>query len=165
MKKCDECGGAFKNAHGIAVHKMRSKTCGENTPDASRPRGANGESGREAIRDILASSPQGLPVNEIFVALKKRGLNLNPNFVSQAASRDKSIKRIGRGIYRLKTDAFGRLEARTGTTIVEEAVAEATAISLKDMPVEALMLRIETLETQNRAFHNAHLELMKGIIA
>jgi hypothetical protein len=111
----------------------------------------------------LTDHPQGLPVTKIFEQLKSSGLHCHKHYVSQAAAADPSIVRVERGIYRLKNNVRRNATKQTGTTtVVKEAEVEVQS-GLPDMPRETLLLRIETLETQNRALHDAHLSLMRGI--
>jgi len=171
--KCDVCGKSFKNSHGISVHKIRTD-CGGSTPSSrlatrkapksngKRPTNNKGENGRQAIHRILGDHPQGLPVTKIFEELKKDGLTYHQHYVSQAAASDPTIVRIGRGVYRLKNNVRQSSVKQNGITTVQEATIEVQP-GPPDMPREALLLRIETLETQNRALHDAHLSLMRGI--
>ena len=171
MKKCDICKGSFKNAHGVSIHKLRSRACGGKTwgntagrttkrkSTGNRPRGTSGESGKEAIREILANHPQGLGTSEIRTQLEARGFRLNANYIFQAAASSPGIVRVDRGKYRLRGNVARRLQ-KSGTTVVKEAVEEAKSVSL---PREALLLRIETLETQNRALQDAHMSLIRGV--
>lgn len=174
--KCDICKQSFKNAHGVRMHKLRNETCGGGVVawgstkgrKAKKTRakiGKNGESGREAIRRILTDHPQGMALPQIFDGLKKNGLKVNQNYVSQAAASDPTIVRVERGVYRLKKNVLRGLTAATtaGTAVVEAAKTE--AMSIDDLPREALLLRIETLETQQRALHEAHLSLLRGVFA
>ena len=178
-KQCNVCNKSFKNAHGVSVHKRRSADCGERKEPwsgtagrttrqttrgrkSTRLRGSNGESGKEAIRKILADHPQGLETADIHTRLEDRGFRLKANYVSQVAAKDPSLVRVERGRYRLKGNAAKRASQRSGTSVVQEAVTEAKS-GITHIPREALLLRIETLETQNRALHDAHLSLMRGI--
>lgn len=174
MKKCDVCNKPFKNAHGVAVHKQRSPAgspCKEGLTEISQTRrnrrspskrivGKNGESGKEAIRQILADHPQGLSTDKIFAELQQRGLKPHTNYVSQAAAADPSVVRVERGVYRLKKGLKSTLPQQTGTAVVQDAIDESKAHTL---PREALLLRIETLESHNRALRDAHLSLIRGV--
>ena len=126
--------------------------------------GPNGESGRDAIRRILSEHPQGLPTAQIFAELTSSGFpKINQNYVSQDAIHDSGIVRVERGVYRLKKVRLSSgLTAAAGTAVVKEAVEEASAINL---PRETLLLRIDHLETQNRALQDAHQALLRGMIA
>ena len=170
-QQCDECNETFKNAQGVAIHKRRSQSCGGGVTWGKKTTkrkssklklGYNGESGRDAIRRILSEHPQGLPLPQIFDGLKESGLKVNQNYVSQAAASDPTIVRVERGVYRLKKNARG-LTATAGAAVVETAKTEATGMT--HLPREALLLRIETLETQNRALQDAHLSLIRGVFA
>lgn len=166
-KQCDVCSRSFKNSHGVSVHKMRTPACGGTAVSwgagkkstGRRPKGSNGESGREAIRQILTDHPQGLPASKIFEELQKRGLQFNPNYVSQAAGQDPNLIRVGRGVYRLKGKGNKKPVAQTTTTAIQTEVQT----EVMKLPREALLLRIEILETQNRALQDAHLSLMRGV--
>lgn len=163
MKKCDVCNKPFKNAHGVSTHKTRTPACGGTAMSwgagAKKPaiREAKEGSGKEAIREILKDHPQGLPTAEIRAVLESQGFHLNANYISQVAAVDPRIIRVKRGLYRLKAN----VTQRAGASVVKEAVKEIQ--SGLTLPREALLLRIETLETQNRALHDAHLSLMRGI--
>lgn len=168
-KRCNVCDKPFKNARGVNTHKIRSEACGgvkvtwgstKGRKKAGPKLGRNGESGREAIQQILSNHPQGLPLPQILAELQQRGIKVRHNYISQTAANDPSIVRVERGVYRLKKNA---LSAQAGTTVVKEAVAEATGMTR--MPVEALLLRIETLETQNRALQEAHITFVRGALA
>ena len=172
-KQCDVCNKPFKNAKGVVMHKLRSPACGggkvawgsttgKRKSTRNRLRGSNGKSGREAIREILADHPQGLETADIRTQLESRGFHLNTNYVSQAVASDSSLVRVERGRYRLKGNVARRASQRSGASVVQEAVTEAKS-GITHLPREALLLRIETLETQNRALHDAHLSLMRGI--
>ncbi len=170
MKQCDQCKKPFKNAHGVVVHKLRSAACGGkkvtwgSTKGQKSKRikvGRNGENGRDAIRQILSDHPQGMPLQQIYAELKQRGIKVNAGYVSQAAASDPNLVRVERGVYRLKKNA--RVSTRAGATVVQEAVVEAKAgLTIAHLPREALLLRIESLETQNRALRDAHLTLIRG---
>ena len=170
-KRCDVCNKSFKNARGVEVHKMRIVACGgaraaawgSGRKTTSRLKGRKGKgkgNGREVIRSILGNHPQGLTVDRIAEGLKERGFKLNPNYVSQSAASDPNVVRVTRGVYRLRKNR--KSPNQTGATVVMEAVTEAQART--DLPREALLLRIETLEAQVRAVHDAHLSLLRGVI-
>lgn len=162
-KKCDVCNKPFKNAHGVSTHKTRTPACGGTAMSwgAGAKKPAKEGSGKAAIREILADHPQGLGTAEIRTEMEERGFNMNANYISQAAAGDPGLVRVERGRYRLKSKV-GRAPQRSGTSVVQEAVAEAKS-GITNMPREALLLRIETLETQSRALHDAHLSLMRGL--
>lgn len=173
---CDVCGKYYKNAHGVDVHKKRSE-CGAgmtwgpgrkpNAPVKKRLSerkkvGNNGESGKDAIRRILADQPQGLPVHKITAELEQNGFKIHTNYVSQHAATDPTIVRVERGVYRLKR---GLPTQRTGTTVVQEAIAQTKITPLADLPREALVLQIEHLERNARAILDAHMVLLRGVLA
>lgn len=174
-KRCDVCNKPFKNAQGVAMHKSRTPACGGKKVawgqgrKTRRPshRGNQGESGKEAIRQILEQHPQGLASKKIHAELEERGFSVYAGYITQTASSDPTIVRVRRGIYRLKrqpgrprnNDASSKA---IGTRLVREAGSEAQA---GIMPRETLLLRIETLETQNRALLDAHQSLLRGAFA
>lgn len=170
MKQCDVCKKPFKNARGVIIHQLRNKTCGgkeipwgSTKGQKAKKRnkvGKNGESGREAIRQILSDHPQGLPLPQICDGLKERGFKVSVGYVSQAAANDPTLARVERGIYRLKKNALRGLTS-TGKAVVEAAKTEATSIA--SLSRETLLLRNEQLEIQNRALQDAHQALLRGI--
>lgn len=158
---CDICSkGPFNGDHGVTVHKQRMHKKGKTWSTAPKNKGKPKKGGKQAIEDILAENPAGLQVQDIHKALKKRGFKLNPNYISQAAATLPNVMRIERGVYRLKKMPSPKPTAATGTALVHEAQTEAKA---KNLPPEALLLRIETLEAQNRALHDAHMSLLRGV--
>lgn len=169
MKRCDNCKKPFKNAHGVTVHKLRNEACGGKKITWGSTRGrvktipkrsGTGETGREAIRRILGDHPQGLPLQQISSELKIGGFKLRQGYVSQAAASDPTLVRVERGVYRLKKNAQRPVNA--GAAVVQAAVIEAKT-GMTHLPREALLLRIETLETQNRALQDAHLSFVRGV--
>lgn len=164
-KKCDICNETFKNALGVTVHKRRTPACGgkqvswTSARKMPRKRGRGGETGKQAIHRILADHPQGLPVKQILTELSNNGFKVASGYVTQTAAADSEIVKVERGVYRLKNNL--RQAQQTGTTVVQQAVAEVKA-GLTDMPREALLLRIEMLENQTRALQDAHMALVRG---
>lgn len=172
MNKCDVCKKPFKNSRGVAVHKNRTPACGGKkvvwSQSARRKKttkhlGARGETGREAIHEILGDHPQGLPVSKISTRLKDRGFHVASQYITQVASTDPSIIRVKRGIYRLKGSRSSEPLRNSGTKVVQDAVNEVKAETRLTLPRETLLLRIETLESQNRALLDAHMSLVRGV--
>lgn len=159
--RCSKCGKTYDTTLGLQRHQQRSKSCGGKQAGGKR-RKKTVTGGRDAIHEILRDHPQGLSTTQIFAALKERGFNLNSNYICQAAAADKSIIRIGRGQYRLKANAMSRSTQSAGTQAVAEAVTEATRVA--ELPREALLLRIETLENQLRAMQDAHMSFIRGTL-
>lgn len=175
MKRCDICSDPFKNAHGVSVHKLRS-ACGSNgaaweagkktrAKAKTKRRRQNGESGREAIRRILADHPEGLPVAQIFDTLQASGQDIKQHRVSQIATTDSSLKRIARGVYKLKKKArpSAGLTAAAGTAVVKEAMEEAA--TTVELSKQTLLLRIDHLVVQNQALQNSNQALLRGMMA
>lgn len=165
-KQCDVCSKPFKNAHGVAIHKLRSKDCGgKDKWGGARVKGRSKNkvrgAGREAIRQLLMDQPRGLSIADIRNQLEQKGLKVSPSYVSQATASDHSLVRVGRGVYRLKAN-LRRQSGAAAVRLAQKTVQE-TQTGITSLPREALLLRIETLESQNRALQDAHMSLIRGV--
>jgi len=174
--KCDLCGKSFASPHGVSVHKVRS-SCGGGNPVKNRSSsrrkkavvGKNGESGKDAIRRMLSENPKGMAVCDITADLRKEGFKFADNYVAGVASKDPDLIRLERGSYRLKKNKL--LQSTHHTVSATTPQTAATAVQEIELPREALLVRIDsleaqnkTLETQNRALQDAHITLMRGML-
>lgn len=187
MVKCNICKRTFVSPQGVAVHQSCTPACGgilrkrSGKPigkPGTRPStrhggrrntkvGRNGESGKEAIRQILSDHPQGLSTAQILDGLKKAGFkNVTSTYVSQTATKDTELRKAGRGNYRLKSTRQSQSIQRTGTAVVQTAVAEATQVTQEaEAPtLQTVLLRNEILETQIRALQDAHFTVVKALV-
>lgn len=168
-KQCDICDNTFKNAHGVAIHKLRNKSCGSKGSKGTwggarvKKQSKKRENGREVIRQLLKDQPGGLSIVDIRDQLKQKGLKVSPTYVSQATASDHSLVRVGRGVYRLRANV--RRQDGAAADRAEQDTGQETQTGIASLPREALLLRIETLESQNRALQDAHMSLIRGVFA
>lgn len=144
--------------HRVRAHTAAGKNwgSGEKKGKVKKSPAASG-SVRDKLRQVLAKNPDGLSLQRIATQMKRIGWRPNGdglNYISTLAAHDMSIIRVERGVYRLTDQVLAQQAATT-------AVATKAEPDIQDISKDALLVRIEQLETRLRATSGALSVFMK----
>ncbi len=142
--RCSKCKKTFKGPQGLATHmKWHDRT-------SMMTNRAPGHF-QERLLNVLEQHPDGLSCGEIAAQMQKEGYkktgktSMIAQRVSSAASSMKStIVRMGRGTYRLKNIAPPH-----------QGIEKTHDLTLPEIPVQTLHLRIDHLELENGRLRRA----------
>jgi hypothetical protein len=165
--KCKECkAGPFQGEHGLRMHHIRKhgphrKGWGSTKGRTKKTKITHGNT-RQMLHEVLIQNDAAMRIEDLAKAMQNRGYRpktptrVIAGYIGQLASKDKDIKRMERGVYRMRKNARHQTPAKPETH-------EPPVPTVEGMPREALLVQLEVQTKISKALHEAHTVLLRNL--